>query len=94
MKLISFLHQGIPSYGIVHGDDVLDLTPILGAQAPDLKALIALDLGLPLHGVRGIAAQRKNYLMSFQNAAFRRQAMKVNMPRNNSTQTPMRTRVF
>lgn len=52
------------------------------------------DLGLPLHEVRGIAAQRKNYLMSFQNAAFRRQAMKVNMPRNNSTQTPMRTRVF
>jgi 2-keto-4-pentenoate hydratase/2-oxohepta-3-ene-1,7-dioic acid hydratase in catechol pathway len=44
VKLISFLHQGIPSYGIVNGDDVLDLTPILGAQAPDLKALIALDL--------------------------------------------------
>jgi 2-keto-4-pentenoate hydratase/2-oxohepta-3-ene-1,7-dioic acid hydratase in catechol pathway len=44
MKLISFLHQGTPSYGIVTGDDVLDLTPILGAQAPDLKALIANDL--------------------------------------------------
>ena len=24
MKLISFLHQGIASYGIVNGDDVLD----------------------------------------------------------------------
>ena len=44
MKLISFLNQGTPSYGIVNGDDVLDLTPILGAQAPDLKTLIARDL--------------------------------------------------
>ena len=44
MKLISFLNQGVPSYGVVQGDDVLDLTPILGAQAPDLKTLIAKDL--------------------------------------------------
>jgi 2-keto-4-pentenoate hydratase/2-oxohepta-3-ene-1,7-dioic acid hydratase in catechol pathway len=41
LKLISFLLQGKPSYGIVSGDDVLDLTPILGDRAPDLKALIA-----------------------------------------------------
>ena len=44
MKLISFLNQGVPSYGVVNGDDVLDLTPILGAQAPDLKTLIAKNL--------------------------------------------------
>ncbi|MGH6628014.1 MAG: fumarylacetoacetate hydrolase family protein [Burkholderiaceae bacterium] len=44
MKLISFLNHGAPSYGIVNGDDVLDLTPILGAQAPDLKTLIARKL--------------------------------------------------
>lgn len=44
MKLISFLNQGVPSYGVVSGDDVLDLTPILGEQAPDLKNLIAKDL--------------------------------------------------
>ena len=44
MKLISFLNQDIPSYGIVDGDDVLDLTPILGAQAPDLKTLLAKNL--------------------------------------------------
>ncbi|OYU32231.1 MAG: 5-carboxymethyl-2-hydroxymuconate isomerase, partial [Comamonadaceae bacterium PBBC2] len=44
MKLISFLNQGVPSYGVVTGDDVLDLTPILGAQAPDLKTLIAKNL--------------------------------------------------
>jgi 2-keto-4-pentenoate hydratase/2-oxohepta-3-ene-1,7-dioic acid hydratase in catechol pathway len=44
MKLISFLHQGVPSYGVVQGDDVLDLRPVLGAQAPDLKTLIAKNL--------------------------------------------------
>lgn len=44
MKLTSFLNQGVPSYGVVTGDDVLDLTPILGAQAPDLKTLIAKNL--------------------------------------------------
>ena len=32
------------------------------------------------------------YLMSFQNAAFRRHAMTVNTARNSSTHTPMRTR--
>ena len=44
MKLISFLNEGAPSYGIVNGDDVLDLTPLLGAQAPDLKSLSAQNL--------------------------------------------------
>ncbi len=40
MKLVSFMNQGVASYGAVHGDRVLDLKPLLGAQAPDLKALI------------------------------------------------------
>jgi 2-keto-4-pentenoate hydratase/2-oxohepta-3-ene-1,7-dioic acid hydratase in catechol pathway len=44
MKLTSFLNQGQPTYGIVSGDDVLDLGPILGAQAPDLKTLIAKNM--------------------------------------------------
>lgn len=44
MKLISFMHHNIPSYGIVQGEDVLNLTPILGAQAPDLKSLIAHNM--------------------------------------------------
>ena len=44
MKLISFLNQGVASYGVVQCDDVLDLTPILGAQAPDLKTFIAKAL--------------------------------------------------
>ena len=44
MKLISFLNEGVPSYGIVNGDDVLDLTPLMREKAPDLKTLIAKNL--------------------------------------------------
>jgi 2-keto-4-pentenoate hydratase/2-oxohepta-3-ene-1,7-dioic acid hydratase in catechol pathway len=44
MKLISFLNKGVASYGIVQGDSVLDLMPILGAQAPDLKSFITQNL--------------------------------------------------
>ncbi len=44
MKLISFLNGNTASYGAVTGDQVLDLLPLLGAQAPDLKALIANHL--------------------------------------------------
>jgi 2-keto-4-pentenoate hydratase/2-oxohepta-3-ene-1,7-dioic acid hydratase in catechol pathway len=44
MKLISFLNQGVPAYGAVVGEHVLDLTPLLGAQAPDLKTLLAKGL--------------------------------------------------
>lgn len=61
MKLISFLNQGVPSYGIVQGDDVLDLTPILGAQAPDLKTLIAKDL----LGAAAEAAKTQPFTLKF-----------------------------
>lgn len=44
MKLISFRHQGHDSYGAVAGDRVLDLGPVLGGRAPDLKSLIAQGL--------------------------------------------------
>ncbi|MEN9538474.1 MAG: hypothetical protein RLZZ126_709, partial [Pseudomonadota bacterium] len=44
MKLLSFLHQGEATYGIVSGDRVLDLKPILGAQAPDLRSFITQGL--------------------------------------------------
>lgn len=44
MKLISFKHQGQDRYGAVVNDKVLDLTPLFGAQAPDLKTLIATGL--------------------------------------------------
>lgn len=44
MKLISFEHQGRSTYGAVVGNDVWDLGQALGAQAPDLKSLIANNL--------------------------------------------------
>lgn len=60
MKLISFEHQGRASYGIVNGNDVLDLTAILGAQAPDLKTLIARKLfGAAAEAARTHAATLK-----------------------------------
>jgi 2-keto-4-pentenoate hydratase/2-oxohepta-3-ene-1,7-dioic acid hydratase in catechol pathway len=44
VKLISFLLHNTTHYGIVQDDKVLNLSPILGAQAPDLKTLIAKKL--------------------------------------------------
>ncbi|MBN9410020.1 MAG: fumarylacetoacetate hydrolase family protein [Burkholderiales bacterium] len=44
MRLISFNHGGKDSYGVVNDDRVLDLGPLLGDRAPDLKSLIAGDL--------------------------------------------------
>jgi 2-keto-4-pentenoate hydratase/2-oxohepta-3-ene-1,7-dioic acid hydratase in catechol pathway len=44
VKLISFLLHNTAHYGIVQGDKVLNLSPLLGAQAPDLKTLIAKKL--------------------------------------------------
>ena len=41
MRLISFLLNNTACYGAVHGNKVLNLTPIFGAEAPDLKTLIA-----------------------------------------------------
>jgi 2-keto-4-pentenoate hydratase/2-oxohepta-3-ene-1,7-dioic acid hydratase in catechol pathway len=44
MKLISFTYQNKQSYGVVQGDLALDLTPILGNQAVDIKTLIEKNL--------------------------------------------------
>ena len=41
MRLISFTLNNAACYGAVHGNKVLNLTPLLGAEAPDLKTLIA-----------------------------------------------------
>ena len=43
MKLASFLHQDIRSYGIVKADGVVDLGRRLGDRYTDLKALLAGD---------------------------------------------------
>ena len=44
MKLISFLLNDIACYGAVQGSKVLNLSPLLGEQAIDLKTLIAKKL--------------------------------------------------
>ena len=44
MKFVSFLLGSGSSYGLVQGERVLDLTPLLGGHAPDLKTLIAKGL--------------------------------------------------
>lgn len=45
MKLISFEHNGQASYGaVVEGDRIVDLKPLLGDKASDLKSLIAANL--------------------------------------------------
>lgn len=46
MKLASFVHQGIRSYGIVSAEGVINLGQRLGDRYADLKALLAADDGL------------------------------------------------
>ena len=41
MKLMSFVHEGRPSYGAAAADVVLDVGSILSAKAPTLKDLLA-----------------------------------------------------
>lgn len=43
MKLASFVHQGIRSYGIVKADGVINLGSRLGDRYSDLKSLLAAD---------------------------------------------------
>lgn len=43
MKLASFVHQGIRSYGIVSAEGVVNLGQRLGDRYADLKALLAAD---------------------------------------------------
>jgi 2-keto-4-pentenoate hydratase/2-oxohepta-3-ene-1,7-dioic acid hydratase in catechol pathway len=44
MKLISFRHGAIDSYGLVDDQQVLDLGAVAGVEAPDLKAALAKGL--------------------------------------------------
>lgn len=54
MRLASFSHGGRASYGIVNGDRLVDLGKLIGAQYPDLKALLTAGPAL-LDKVRGQA---------------------------------------
>jgi 2-keto-4-pentenoate hydratase/2-oxohepta-3-ene-1,7-dioic acid hydratase in catechol pathway len=47
MRLLSYLDNGQPRYGVVTGDGVIDLSKRLGSGCPDLQTLIARD-GLDL----------------------------------------------
>ena len=40
MRLVSFEYQGITSFGVVHGDQVVDLAPIAGEVGGSLKAAL------------------------------------------------------
>jgi 2-keto-4-pentenoate hydratase/2-oxohepta-3-ene-1,7-dioic acid hydratase in catechol pathway len=51
MKLVSFLVEGRPTYGIAEGAEVLNVGSVLGARYPDLKSLLGQDDALAL--VRG-----------------------------------------
>lgn len=44
MKIASFFNQGIPSYGIAEGDQVIDLQPLKADLGYDLKAAITHGL--------------------------------------------------
>ena len=44
MKLISFQHNGIDSYGAVTGERIVNLREVFADRATDLKTLIAADL--------------------------------------------------
>lgn len=44
MKLISFVLNDRPTYGVLIGDSVLDLGPVIGGRAPDLKMALAENL--------------------------------------------------
>jgi 2-keto-4-pentenoate hydratase/2-oxohepta-3-ene-1,7-dioic acid hydratase in catechol pathway len=44
LKYLSFQNGVRASYGVVQGERVLDLGPLLGERAPDLKSLIAAEL--------------------------------------------------
>jgi 2-keto-4-pentenoate hydratase/2-oxohepta-3-ene-1,7-dioic acid hydratase in catechol pathway len=56
MRLLSYLENGQPRYGVATGDGVVDLTKRLGQGCPDLQTLIARD-GLDL--ARKAAAGQK-----------------------------------
>jgi len=44
MKLISFMRSGSATYGVVVGEKVLDLKPLLGSEVADLKTVIEKNL--------------------------------------------------
>ncbi|HSV36222.1 MAG TPA: fumarylacetoacetate hydrolase family protein [Ramlibacter sp.] len=56
MKYVTFKIGSRISYGVVQGQRVLDLAPLLGQRVPDLKSLITQDL----HATAAELAARRN----------------------------------
>ncbi|WNV12023.1 fumarylacetoacetate hydrolase family protein [Tardiphaga sp. 709] len=56
MKLASFQIGGKPTWGVIEGDDALDVGALLGDRFPDLKSVIAADA---LSAVRDAAGKAK-----------------------------------
>jgi 2-keto-4-pentenoate hydratase/2-oxohepta-3-ene-1,7-dioic acid hydratase in catechol pathway len=56
MKLASFQIGGKPTWGVIEGDDALDVGALLGDRFPDLKSVIAADA---LSVVRDAAGKAK-----------------------------------
>ncbi len=59
MKLISFMLEQEPTFGVVDGDNVVDLKPLFQGQADSLKNLIANNL---IDQIASVAKQAKSTL--------------------------------
>ena len=58
MRLTSFVRNGVPSYGCIVDDEIVDLGRHFGVRAPDLKALIASGLLREAEVYAGAAEER------------------------------------
>lgn len=57
MKLASFQVNGRTSWGVVEGDEILDVGHVLGSRIPDLKALITQDALNEVEGAKAKAGR-------------------------------------
>lgn len=60
MKLVSFIAEGLPSYGLIEGDVILDAGKVLGEKYADLKALLTAGALPALRGAIPDAPKRSS----------------------------------
>lgn len=53
MKVVSFLREGVPSYGVVNGEGIVDAGRRLGSHWPDLKAVLMSGALAELQAIQG-----------------------------------------
>ncbi|MBV8915165.1 MAG: fumarylacetoacetate hydrolase family protein [Acetobacteraceae bacterium] len=58
MKLATFRTNGAPTWGVIEGDEALDVGAVLGSQYPDLKSVIAADAFAAVRAAAGAAPRR------------------------------------